>query len=81
MPINLLETGDCPGGPWCLSKCSNASPSMWDMPSLLAIDGCNTYTAQRAEAGLIGGQVKIVAAVTEQRSIRRYLEGVGLPPH
>ena len=49
MPINLLRTGDCPGGPWCLSKCSNASPSMWDMPSLLAIDGCNTYTAQRIE--------------------------------
>ena len=51
VPINLLETGDCPGGAGCLSKCSNAAPEMWDMPSLLAIDGCNTYTAQRAEAG------------------------------
>jgi hypothetical protein len=27
-----------------------------------------------------GGQVKIVAAVTEPRSIRTYLEGIGLPP-
>ena len=26
-----------------------------------------------------GGQVKIVAAVTDPGSIRRYLEGVGLP--
>ena len=51
MPINLLEAGDCPGGPWCLSKCSNASPHMWDMPSLLAIDGCNTYTFQKVSRG------------------------------
>ena len=43
VPINLFATGDCPGNPWCLSKCSNANPSMWDMPSLLAIDGCNIY--------------------------------------
>jgi len=27
-----------------------------------------------------GGQVKIVAAVTDPGSIRRYLEGDGLPP-
>ena len=47
VPINLLAVGDCPGNPWCLSKCSNASPSMWDLPSLLAIDGCNTYEHQR----------------------------------
>ena len=43
VPINLFATGDCPGNPWCLSKCSDASPSMWDMPSLLAIDGCDVY--------------------------------------
>ena len=23
VPINLLAVGDCPGNPWCLSKCSN----------------------------------------------------------
>jgi hypothetical protein len=46
IPINLLKAGDCPGGPYCLSKCSNASRSMWDIPSLLAIDGCNVYEYQ-----------------------------------
>ena len=43
VPINLFFQGDCPGLPWCLSKCSNANGSMWDMPYLLAIDGCNIY--------------------------------------
>ena len=43
VPINLFLEGDCPGSPSCLSKCSNANPSMWDMPFLLAIDGCNVY--------------------------------------
>ena len=43
VPINLFLEDACPGNPWCLSKCSNANPSMWDMPFLLAIDGCNVY--------------------------------------
>ena len=43
VPINLFFQGDCAGLPWCLSKCSNANPSMWDMPFLLAIDGCDVY--------------------------------------
>ena len=44
VPIDLRATDDCPEAPWCLSKCSDASPSMWDITSLTAIDGCNTYT-------------------------------------
>ncbi len=31
------------------------------------------------ECAACGGRMKIVAAVTDARSIRRYLEGVGLP--
>ena len=51
VPINLLAVGDCPGNPWCLSKCSNANPSMWDLPSLLAIDGCSVYEHKRKSMG------------------------------
>ena len=51
VPINLLAAGDCPGNPWCLSKCSNANPSMWDLPSLLAIDGCSVYEHKRKSMG------------------------------
>lgn len=45
-PIDLAANGDCPGGDWCIASCSaglSAPGRLWDMPSLLAVDGCNTY--------------------------------------
>lgn len=45
-PIDLAANGDCPGGDWCIASCAtglSAPGRLWDMPSLLAVEGCNTY--------------------------------------
>lgn len=37
---------DCPGEAWCIDDCDDAlgSPgTLWDIPALLAVDGCNIY--------------------------------------
>lgn len=46
VPIDLTAAGDCPGGDWCIASCAaglDAPGRLWDLPSLLAVDGCNTY--------------------------------------
>jgi hypothetical protein len=46
LPIDLTALDGCPGNPYCISDCAaglDAPGNLWDMPSLLAIDGCNIY--------------------------------------
>ena len=48
VPIDLTVTDGCPGADWCIDSCSAglvAPGRLWDTPSLLAVDGCNTYTS------------------------------------
>ena len=46
VPIDLTIADGCPGADYCINSCSvglEAPGRLWDMPSLLAINGCNTY--------------------------------------
>ena len=46
VPIDLTVTDGCPGADYCIDSCSaglQAPGTLWDMPSLLAVDGCNVY--------------------------------------
>ncbi|MCB9761456.1 MAG: hypothetical protein H6739_16555 [Alphaproteobacteria bacterium] len=41
-----IPVDDCPGAAWCVASCADgldAPGNLWDIPSLKAVDGCNTY--------------------------------------
>ncbi len=45
VPIDLVADG-CPGQPYCVERCEDgleAPGHLWDMPSLLEVEGCNVY--------------------------------------
>lgn len=49
LPIDMTALDGCPGKEYCIFDCSaglQAPGTLWDIPSLLAIEACNTYTYQ-----------------------------------
>ncbi len=46
VPIDLVTSDGCPNANYCIESCSEgleAPGHLWDIPSLLEVDGCNTY--------------------------------------